>query len=254
MKKVKYYYNLIKELSWADFKLKYYGSVLGMFWSFLKPFLMLLILYMVFNSFLKSGINNFHIFLLLGITIWNFFQDGTKASIQSITSKKNILQKINLSPVATIASTILHSFWTFMITLVVFFIMFFSFGLKLSLSAILLPYFIILLVILIFGTSLIISPIHMKFRDFTHIWDVFLQMLFWATPIVYGQESIPASFNKYYLLNPLSRIIIDCRNIIIKGFFPDFKQVLITTVIVLLIFILGITIFKKYGKKFIEEL
>ncbi|MEX1013700.1 MAG: ABC transporter permease [Candidatus Paceibacterota bacterium] len=254
MKNLSYYYNLIKELSWADFKLKYYGSVLGLFWSFLKPFLMLLILYMVFNSFLKSGINNYHIFLLLGITIWNFFADGTKASLMSITSKKSILQKINLSPFIVVISTIIHSFWTFIITLIIFFILFFYFGLSLSISVLLLPVFIILLVLLILGTSFLVAPLHMKFKDFEHIWDVFLQMLFWATPIVYQYTAVPDKYSDIYLLNPVTRLIVDARNSIIYGFVPEVKQLLITTVIILSIFIIGLLVFKKYSRKLVEEL
>ncbi len=253
-KNIKYYYNLIKELSWADFKLKYYGSILGLFWSFLKPFLMLLILYIVFKKFLKSGIGNFHIYLLLGIAIWNYFNDATKAALQSIKNKKNILQKINLSPFAVIISTILHSFWTFIIALIIFFILFFSFGMSLSISAILLPIFIILLTILILGVSFIITPLHMKFRDFEHIWDVFLQMLFWATPIVYRYKDVPQKYLDIYLLNPVTRIIIDTRNAVIYGFFPEIKQLIITTIIILIIFILGVWIFNKYTRGLIEKL
>jgi len=249
-----YYYNLIRELSWADFKLKYYGSILGLFWSFLKPFLMLLILYVVFNSFLKSGIKNYHIYLLLGIAIWTFFADGTKASLQSILSKKNILQKINLSPAAVVISAIVHSFWTFIITLIIFFILFFFLGFTLSWSAILLLYFIILSFFLVLGVSLLITPFYMKFKDFEHIWDVFLQMLFWATPIVYSQSNVPQKFLRWYMLNPVTRIIVDARDAVIYHSFPDIKQLIITTIIVLIIFVSGLWIFKKYSRQLIENL
>ena len=73
--------NLIKELVKTDFKLKYYGSFLGFFWSLLKPFLMLGILYYVFTYFIKVQIENFALFLLLGIIIWNYFVDTTYDSM-----------------------------------------------------------------------------------------------------------------------------------------------------------------------------
>ena len=249
-----YYYNLIRELSWADFKLKYYGSILGLFWSFLKPFLMLLILYIVFNYFLKAGIKNYHIYLLLGIAIWNFFADGTKSSLQSILSKKNILQKINLSPTAVVISAIVHSFWTFIITLIIFFILFFFLGFTLDLNAFLLLYFVILSFFLVLGVSFLITPLYMKFKDFEHIWDVFLQMLFWATPIVYSQANVPQKFLRWYMLNPVTRIIADARDTVIYHSFPDLKQLFFTTIIVLVIFITGFLIFKKYSRQLIENL
>lgn len=250
----KYYYNLIKEFSWADFKLKYYGSILGLFWSFLKPFLMLFILYIVFGLFFKSGIKNFHIYLLLGIAIWNFFADGTKAGLQTIASKKNIMQNVKISPLAVVTSAIWHSFWTFIITLVVFFIIFFASGLTLGVNVVFLLYFVFLLLIFVLGTSFLITPLHMKFRDFEHIWDVLIQMLFWLSPIVYAEKLVSSSYLKWYMLNPLSRIVVDMRNIVIYQFLPEPKQIVITTVLVLTIFFVGLHIFKKHGRALLENL
>lgn len=200
MNKFKYYFNLIRELSWVDFKLKYYGSWLGMLWSFLKPFLMLTILYIVFFYFLRINIENYPFYLLLGIIIWNFFADTTKESAQNALSKIPLFQTTKLPPFAAVVSTIIHSFWTFLITLAVFFIFLFVFGITLSWSAVILPFIVVLLFILTAGVSLLITPLYMRFKDFGHIWDIFLQMLFWATPIVYQYKLVPVKYIKWFLL------------------------------------------------------
>lgn len=254
MQKLKNKLNLIYELSRLDFKLKYYGSALGLFWSLLKPFMMLGILYVVFFYFLKVKIPNYEVYLFLGIITWNFFSDTTKDLAPGIDAKAHLLQRTSLAPSAIIAGTILHSFWTFLITLAIFFVFFFALGLHLSASALMLLVFVPMLVLLVAGVSFFITPLYMRFKDFGHIWDVFLQMLFWATPIVYDYKIIPPAVSKWYLLNPLSRIIVDMRNSVIEGFFPDTHQILITLGITVAICLLAAAVFKKYAKRFAEEL
>lgn len=254
MNKLEYNINLIKELAWADFKLKYYGSILGLFWSFLKPFLMLLILYVVFSKFINVGIENFHIYLLLGIMFWNFFSDTTKDSMRSIKGKSQIIQNTKISGVTVILSTCLHSVMTFFVNLGIFFIAYFLLGFSLSLSAITLLYLIILHIILVVGVSHFVSLLNMRFTDFGHMWDVFLQLLFWGTPIVYSQNFVPEAYIKLFLLNPVARIIIDARNSVMYQFFPEAKQLAITTVIVLSIFVISLYIFRKYYKGLVDRI
>lgn len=254
MSRLKHYLNLVYELSWLDFKLKYYGSVLGLFWSFLKPFMMLTILYVVFFYFLEVGIPDYQVYLLLGIVFWNFFADATKDSTTSITAKTGLLQKTNLSPIIVVVSAIMHSFWTFIINLAIFFVFFFAFGHHLSWSILMLPILVVLTLFLVVGTSFLIVPLYMRFRDFGHIWDIFLQMLFWATPIVYQYTSVPDEYIRWYLLNPVARLIVDARNATIYNFFPAAEQILITTAAVLVTLAIGWVVFKKYGQEFVEQL
>lgn len=246
--------NLIYELSRLDFKLKYYGSALGLFWSLLKPFTMLGILYVVFFYFLKVTIPNYEVYLFLGIITWNFFSDTTKDLAPGIDAKAHLLQRTRLAPSVVVAGTILHSFWTFLITLAIFFVFFFALGLHLSGSALMLLALLPLLLLLVTGVSLVITPLYMRFKDFGHIWDVFLQLLFWATPIVYDYTIIPPAVAKWYLVNPLSLIIINMRNAVIGGRVPDTLQILIAFGITAMICGAGALVFRKYARRFAEEL
>jgi len=247
-------FNLIYELSRLDFKLKYYGSMLGLVWSLIKPLMMLGILYVVFFYFLKVNIPNYEIYLFLGIITWNFFADTTKDIAPGIGSKTHLLQSTKLTPSIVIAGTMLHSFWTFLITFTIFFVFFFVLGLHLAVSAVMLFIFIPLLVLLTAGISLLIAPLYMRFNDFGHIWDIFLQMLFWATPIVYDYKLVPAKIANWYLLNPITRVIVDIRNTVLYGFVPESKQILITLAITAIIFFIGAMVFKKYARRLTEEL
>ena len=254
MKANRNYLNLIYELSWLDFKLKYYGSVLGILWSLIKPFMMLGILYVVFFYFLKVGIPDYQVYLLLGIVIWNFFADATIDSTNNMAAKANLLQKTNLPPFAVIVSSVIQSFWTFAITLGIFFIFFLVLGFHFTWSAIVIPLLVLFLALLVFGVALAIAPLYMRFRDFRHIWEIFLQMLFWITPIVYQYTNVPEKYLRWYLLNPVARIVIDARNALLYNHFPEAKQLLITAAIVVAVCAAGIAIFKKYSRTFVEQL
>src|SRR5471030_2448555 len=86
---------LLSELVRTDFKLRYQGSVLGYAWSLLRPLLLFLILYVVLVNFLKvgKGVPHFQVYLLLGIVIWNFFNEMTMLSIGSIVSRGDLIRK-----------------------------------------------------------------------------------------------------------------------------------------------------------------
>src|ERR1700686_315616 len=87
---------LLSELVRTDFKLRYQGSVLGYAWSLLRPLLIFIILYLVFVKFLKlgTGVPHYPIYLLLGIVIWNFFNEMTVMSQGSIVARGDLIRKI----------------------------------------------------------------------------------------------------------------------------------------------------------------
>src|SRR3954465_4330093 len=89
---------LLAELVRTDFKLRYQGSVLGYAWSLLRPLLMFAILYVVFVRFLKFGgdVPHFPIYLLLGIVLWNFFNEMTVQSLGSIVGRGDLIRKIRI--------------------------------------------------------------------------------------------------------------------------------------------------------------
>lgn len=250
----RHHLNIIRELSRSDFKLKYYGSPFGLLWSFLKPLFMLIILYVVFYFFLGMKVEHYAWYLLIGIIFWNFFADATKDSIQNIRAKSHILKNTNTPPIVVMISSLLHSLFTFLITLIAFFAIIAIVGFIPSEALFFFPFIVLLAILLTFAVSLIVVPLSVRFKDFEHMWDIVLQMLFWITPIVYQHSAVPLAYVKWYLLNPLSRIIIDARTVVLAGAFPETKQILITTGILLLLSAVAFLIFKKSSKSLTEQL
>jgi lipopolysaccharide transport system permease protein len=247
-------WSLIKSLAWSDFKLKYGKSAMGFFWSLIKPLLILGTLYIVFSILISLSIPNYALFLLLGIVLWNFFAEATLYGMQGFIAKASMLSNMRFPRRVIVISSSIHCFLTLLLNLAVFFIFFAFFGASVSITIIALPLLLGELFLLSLGFSFGLSALYMKYRDLSHIWDVLLQIGFWATPIIYSISLIPANIVKWYMLNPMARIIDDSRNAVIFGSLPSLWHSLITIIICLIVFAIGYFIFIKREQKFAEEL
>ena len=117
-------FNLLRELAWSDFKLRYKGSMLGFLWSFLKPLVMMAVLYVVFVMVLKTKTDNFVLFLLLGIIMWNFFVESTVMSMVNTLVKRNLIKGVYFPRKILVMSCVLNAGLTLLFNLVIFLIIY----------------------------------------------------------------------------------------------------------------------------------
>lgn len=247
-------FNLIKELALSDFKLRYKGSLLGLLWSFLKPLLMLLILYFVFSFIIKLEINNYILFLFLGIILWTFFTDSTVLSMGNVLSKKELIKKVYFPKDVLVISSCLNSFLNLLFSLLVFIIFLLLFKIKMTIYFFLFIIILSLLFILSLGFSYLLSSLYVKYRDMNHLWDIFLTIGFWITPIVYSVDFVPKNYLTLYMLNPLARIISYSKDLLIYNKIPSIWNILITFLICFAIYLVGYYVYKRRSLYFAEDL
>ena len=270
----RYRYSLIllRELVRTDFKLRYQGSVLGMMWSVLKPLMLFAIMYIVFVRFLKFGANipHFAVSLLLAQTLWGFFQETASQGMMAIVGRGDLLRKIKFPKYIVVVSSSVSAFINLAISLVIVALFMLINGVPLRWTMLIFPIVVVELYIFSLGVAFILSSMYVKFRDICHIWDVFMQMWFYVTPIIYPISMIanagtPAMMTiaKAIMLNPLAQIIQDARYTLIGktdtvwsliGSGPWSLLKLIPVLSVIAIFALGVVIFKRASKTFTEEL
>ena len=111
-----------------------------------------------------------------------------------------------------------------------------------------------ILYIFLVAISLIVSCVTVYFRDLQHFIGVFLQLLFYATPIAYSASRVPSSFSWVLKLNPIAYVIEGFRAIFIYHKMPDLTSLLVVGAVGLLLFVLGYLLFNKLQKRFAEEL
>lgn len=207
---------LLRELVITDFKLRYQGSVLGYLWSLLKPLFLFAVLYVVFVYFLRFGsdVEHFPIYLLLGIVLWSFFTEATVQGMQSIMARGDLIRKINFPKYIIVISGTISALINLLLNLVVVFIFLLFNRVDIHGSILLLPLNIIELYVFSLAIAFFLAAAYVKFRDISHIWEVFLQAAFYATPILYPislvtSKSVEAA--QVMLLNPVAQIIQDAR-------------------------------------------
>ena len=270
----RYRYSLIllRELVRTDFKLRYQGSVLGMMWSVLKPLMLFAIMYIVFVRFLKFGANipHFAVSLLLAQTLWGFFQETASQGMMAIVGRGDLLRKIKFPKYIVVVSSSVSAFINLAISLVIVALFMLINGVPLRWTMLIFPIVVVELYVFSLGVAFILSSMYVKFRDICHIWDVFMQMWFYVTPIIYPISMIAnagttamATIAKVIMLNPMAQIIQDARYTLIGktdtvwsliGSGPWSLLKLIPVLSVIAIFVLGVVIFKRASKTFTEEL
>ncbi|MBH1980011.1 ABC transporter permease [Candidatus Saccharibacteria bacterium] len=254
---------LLRELVVTDFKLRYQGSVLGYTWSLLKPLFLFLILYIVFDKFLRLGrdIEHFPTYLLLGIVLWGFFTEATINGLQSIIARGDLIRKINFPKYIIVVSGTVSALINLCINLLVVFIFILVNGVSLSWQALWMIPLLLELYIFALAIAFFLSALNVKFRDIGHLWDIFLQAAFYATPILYPLSMVMTQSElaaKIIMLSPVAQIIQDMRYVLITHDSVRLYdivhgwKVLIPFTIVGVLIVLASYYFRKNSKRFAE--
>ncbi len=259
---------LLRELTKTDFKLRYQGSVLGYLWALLRPLMMFAILYIVFTKLMRFGDNipHYPVYLLVGTTLWSFFTECTNQGIQAIIARGELIRKICFPKYIVVVSATLTAVINLLINLVVVIIFALINGITPTWTWLLVPVLVLELYILALGISFLLGAINVKYRDITSIWDVCIQALFYAIPIIYPITMIAETSDiaaKVLLMNPIAQVIQDIRYCLVTdqaitvwNYVGDDHFILkfIPIVIVAIMLVWGSWYFRKKSKKFAEEI
>lgn len=258
---------LLRELVITDFKLRYQGSVLGYIWSLLKPLLLFGIMYIVFIHFLRfgDGIPHFAVALLLGIVMWTFFTESTSQGMQAIVGRGDLIRKINFPKYIIVLSGTISALINFILNLLVVFTFMIFDGVSPSWSMLLFPVSVLCLYVFSLGLAFLLSAAYVKYRDFSHLWDVVLQALFYGTPIIYPLQMVMAFSTQaaqILMLSPIAVIFQNARaqmvgseNVVTAGqLFDNPIFIFIPYVIIVLVVIYSVVYFKKSQSKFAERI
>lgn len=213
--------NLTLELAWTQFKLKYTGSVLGYFWSLLKPLMLFSILFAIFVVLFKQRSNEFALQLLVGVVIFTFFTDATGVAMSSIAGAGHLIRKAYFPRgILVIASTI-TALLTMTINLTLIVAIATPLGhLHFGLRSLALPLLLLELYALALGFAFLLSALFVFYRDLGHVWEILTQVLFYASAIVYPSAVVPARFRTIFFINPVAQIIEDVRHAIVVDVVP----------------------------------
>lgn len=248
-------------LARSEFKLRYAGSALGFFWSVAKPLALFGIFYFAFSYVLKfgDGVDHYPQKLLLAIVLWTFFAEATAASTSVLVARADMIRKISFPrivlPLAVSGTAIMAMIFNLLAVLVICIVS----GVTPTLDWFMLLPLIIELIMLTLGISLLLAGLFVRFRDIGQIWDLGMQLLFYATPIIYPITLVPEHLRSMILSSPMAQVIQDSRRFVIDpagdygmSELPDWQR-LLPFVLTVGLFALGFYTFQRAAHRAAEH-
>ncbi len=246
------YRDLIWNLTISDLKVKYQSSVLGFAWSLLNPLLMMLVLYFVFSNVFRFEVENFALYILIGIIVWRFLVNGTMTAMGSIVGRPGLVTKIFIPRQILVLSSVLSAFVSSILEFLVLIPLLFILGVGVTVYILLFPIVHVIYLLLVYGISLFLASLYVYYRDLNQIWDVVLQAGFFLSPIVYPISVIPAAYLSYYMLNPMTMLMEIYRDFLLYGSMPSLLSISMVFMAGCLIAVFGSLLFQRLERRFAE--
>ena len=251
--------NLIKVLVKREVIGRYRGSFIGILWSFINPLLMLGIYTFVFGYIFKSKWSdegnsqvNFALILFSGLIIFNLFAECINRSPMLILSNVNYVKKvvfpIEILPWVALGSATFHALVSWSVWLVAYIILF---GLP-HITVLLLPVVTLPLIFFTMGLTWWLASLGVYLRDASQFVGIFVTFIMFLSPIFYPASNLPEGLRRLVILNPLTTVVEQVRDVVLWGKFPDWAMWAFTLVISLIIAWLGFMWFQKTRKGFAD--
>ncbi len=242
---------LFEELVKRDFKHKYKGTALGVFWSVLSPLLHLLVMRVVFTEFFGRNTPHYTTYLFSGLLVYSFYVEATKNGMNAILANANIISKVKVPHEMFLLSKNVSSLINFSLTLCVFFIFCIIDRVTFSWSFFALLYPVACLIVFNIGVGMILSALFVFFRDTAYLYDIFTLLLRYMSAIFYRVDRYPWKYQRLFHLNPVYCYIRYFRIICVDAGFPSLRMHALCAGYALIAFGLGLWIYRSNRTKFL---
>ena len=242
---------LLGELIARDIKTKYRKSVLGVLWTLLNPLFMMIILSVVFSNLFKFDVEYFPVYLLSGQLIFNFYSDATTASMSAIMDNGSLLKKIYVPKYLFVLSRVFSSTINLLASFTALILVMLAMRVELHYTVLLVSIPLIFIVLFSLGVGLILSAITVKFRDIMHLYSVFVTALMYLTPVIYPMSILPKWLSPIVRANPVTNILIMFRDVMLNGNLPSISGIIIALIETVLALGIGLYVFYKNQDQFI---
>ena len=252
------YRALIQSLVARELKARYRGSVLGFFWSFVNPLLLLLIYTFIFEVVMPSrieGVEHYALFLFCGILPWTWFESSLTESSGVLIAGGNLIRKVlfpaEVLPIVTVLSGLVH----FCLGLPILAAFFIYYGVPVRpLDLLWVPVIVAVQLTLTLALALMLSSLTVHFRDLRDLLSSLLKLWFFATPIIYPIAQAPASIRPLLNLNPFTHLAVAYQEaLFVPGPFAAAARVALMAGVSLLLLAAGYFVFNRLRETLAEE-
>ncbi len=245
---------LYRSLLGKELKAKYKNTFLGYGWSLLMPLLQSAVFFVVFSLFLRFPIENYFLFLTIGLVVWQFFSNSLTQGANVLVANANLIRKTpvprELFVSATVGAELVHLLVTLPVLLVLSLLCARHPGWETFYA---LPAGILSLVLFSRGLAGMVSILNAYFRDLERILQILLQIWFYVTPIFYRADQIPERFRFLFLFNPLYYPVELFRSCFYESG-PEWKKAIAGVLCGLIVYLLGRCFFRRFERDLAEVL
>lgn len=253
-----------RDLLWLfvrrDFVAGYKQTVLGPLWFFIQPLLTTIMFTIIFTGVAKIPTDGLPpmLFYLAGTTPWNYFAACLTSTSNTFLNNASLFGKVYFPRLVVPLSIVISNLIQFMVQFLLFLAFFAWYGLtgtrlqpNFLLVVALTPVLLILMGLLGLGAGIAISSMTTKYRDFARLVTFGVQLMMYATPIIYPMSAIPEKYRWLIQCNPMCAIIESFRAIYLGGSVP-WSALGLSTIFTLVILALGVVLFNKVEKTFMD--
>lgn len=252
---IKSFIEITTVLIGKDFKVKYKNTLLGYIWALGYPLAFATILYIAFKNIIRIRVDNYGLFLMVGIFPWQWFANATYLSSKSLVTNATLIKKIlfprSLLPLSTVIIEMIHFILSWVVIIMFLFLndqhLFYVSWLYGA------PLITIIQLAMIYGVGLAVSSLNVFFRDMERIVSLLTTMLFYMTPVIFPLTLVPESFKPFFLLNPMTGIIELWRTLFLEGILA-WRWVGISAAYATLFLLAGSLVFGSLKRRFAEVL
>jgi len=248
-----------------DFKLRFFGSALGYVWQLMRPLLLFGVLYIMFTEVVQfTDTPDFGVALLLGIVLYTFFAEATGNAVSCVMVRENLVRKIHFPRLVIPMSVVLVACFNLALNMVVVVIFATLSGVTPTPAWLGVIALLALLVVFSAGLAMLLSALYVRYRDVEPIWDVVLQVTFYASLILVPYEAVrqrSEGLASALTANPLATVVQESRHLMIS---PEYVSsghaiggttlLIIPLAIVAGTFALGLRVFNREAPRIAEEL
>ncbi len=211
------YRNLFLFLVWRDIKVRYAQTVLGAGWAILQPVLAMVVFTLIFGNFAKIPSDGvpYPVFSLAALVPWIYFSTALTTASNSLIANPNLITKVYLPRLVIPIAPVLAGLVDFAIALVILFAMMLAFGIVPSSGVAVLPILVLIMMMAAAGIGCLLAALNVQYRDVKHIVPFLVQVLMFASPIVYPMSLVPEAYRVAYALNPMAGVIEGFRSVLL---------------------------------------
>jgi ABC-2 type transport system permease protein len=257
---------LTRTLAVTDFKLRFFGSALGYVWQLVRPLLLFGVLYFVFTTVVRlgKGVELYPVALLLGVVLYSFVSEATSGALTSLVDRENLLRKIEFPRLAVPLSSVLVAVFNLGLNLLAVLAFLLAAGGETRASWLELVPLLAALLLFASGLGMLLSSLYVRYRDARPIWDVVLQVSFYASPIFYPIDVVireDETLATLLMCNPFAVILQQARHALIAPSHPSAAEaigdpalLLIPLAIAVLVIVTGYRRFSRSAPQIAEAL